>query len=215
MDGTRTTIVILDQHEVARRGLRTLFHAQPGLRVIAECATAPDAIACVTRFRPDVLVMDAVLPGVGGSATCRRIREQAPAVRVVLLVPRADADAVVAGLRAGATGVVSTRASLDEICRAVRAAAAGAPLLDAPATAALLEHVRCQRDGDAQGEALTELERRALGLVVEGRTNKEIAQALALSEKTVKGHLARAFAKLHVTRRAQAAVRFAGAERSA
>jgi DNA-binding NarL/FixJ family response regulator len=208
----RTTIVVLDRHEIVRKGLRTLFHSQPGLQVIGECATAREAIAQVTRFLPDVLVMSPGLPDASGFDTCRQLRAQAPSVRVVMLVASADERAVVAGVRAGATGVVSRRAPLTEICRAVRAAAAGTSLLDAPATAALLEHVR-SRGTEADGsEALTDLERRVLALVVEGLTNREIAQALAISEKTTKGHLSRAFAKLHVTRRSQAAVLFVSEE---
>lgn len=215
MGDPRTTIVILDRNEMARRGLRALFHAQPRLHVIADCATAGEAVAHVTRFLPDVLVMDPALPDASGFETCHRIREQAPAVRVVMLVGRTDERAVVAGVRAGATGVLSKRAPLVEICRAVHAAAAGASLLDPPATAALLEHVRRQSAGADRGEALTDLERRVLALVVEGRTNKEIAHDVAISEKTVKSHLSKAFAKLHVTRRAQAAVLFISDERGA
>lgn len=214
MGDQRTTIVILDGDDMARRGLRALFHAQPGLHVIADCATAPEAVGHVTRFLPDVLVMDPALPDASGIDTCRRIREQAPAVRVLMLVGRADERVVVAGVRAGAVGVLSKRAPLAEISRAVREVAAGASLLDPQATAALLEHVRRQNAG-AEGDGLTDLERRVLGLVVQGRTNREIAHELAISEKTVKSHLSRAFAKLHVTRRAQAAVLFVSDERGA
>jgi DNA-binding NarL/FixJ family response regulator len=208
MADLRATLVVLDRHELVRKGLRTLFHSLPGLHVIGECATAQEAITQVTRFLPDVLVMSPVLPDASGFDTCRRIRARAPSVRVVMLVASADERAVVAGVRAGAMGVVSQRAPLSEICRAVRAAAAGTSLLDAPATAAILEHVRGRHaEPDGTG-ALTDLEHRVLSLVVDGLTNREIAHELAISEKTTKGHLSRAFAKLHATRRTQAAVLF-------
>ena len=215
MADPRTTIVILDRHEVVRTGLRALLHSQPGLHVIGECATARETILQVTRFLPDVLVMSSLLPDASSFDTCRQIREQAPSVRVVMLVTSADERAVVASVRAGATGVVSRAAPLAEVCRVVRAAAAGTALLDAPATAALLEHVRGRSVGSDGGGALTDLERRVLSLVVDGLTNRAIGQALAVSEKAVKHHLSRAFAKLNATRRAQAAVLFVSEDHGA
>jgi DNA-binding NarL/FixJ family response regulator len=215
MADPQRTIILLDRHEIVRKGLRTLFHSLPGLHVIGECATAHEAIGLVSRFLPDVLVMSQVLPDAGGIDTCRRVRARAPSVRVVMLVGSADERAVVAGVRAGATGVVSQRAPLTEICRTVQAAAAGTSLLDAPATAALLEHVR-GRSAEPEGhEALTDLERRVLALVVDGLTNRQIARELAISEKTTKNRLSRAFAKLHATRRTQAAVLFVSEESGA
>jgi DNA-binding NarL/FixJ family response regulator len=208
MGESRTAIVILDRDEMTRRGLHRLLQAQPGLHVIAESATAQQAAAQVTRLRPDVLVMDPVLPDASGVDLVQRMRAQAPALRIVVLLPRVEERGVVAAVRAGAMGIVSKDAPLAEICRAVRAAAAGEPVLDAPATAALLACVRRQQAADEAGEALTGVERHVLALVVAGRTNKQIAQALSMGEKTVKTRLARAFAKLHVTRRAQAAVVF-------
>jgi DNA-binding NarL/FixJ family response regulator len=212
MGESPTTIVILDRNEIARRGLRALFHSHPGLQVIADAATAQEVTPQIIRFQPDVLVMDPVLPDASGFEVCQQLRARAPDLRVVVLVSRVEERVVVAAVRAGATSVLSKRAPLDDICRAVRAAAAGEPLLDAPATAALLGHVRRQHAPADAGEALTDVERRVLRLVVDGRTNREIGQTLSLGEKTVKTHLARAFAKLHVTRRAQAAVLFVSEE---
>jgi DNA-binding NarL/FixJ family response regulator len=151
MADPRTTIVILDRHEIVRKGLRTLFHSQPGLQVIGEGATAREALAQVTRFLPDVLVMSPSLPDASGFDTIRQIREQTPSVRVVLLVGSAEERAVVAGVRAGATGVVSRRAPLAEICRAVRAAAAGTALLDAPSAAAAPNPTAARRSPVSSG----------------------------------------------------------------
>jgi DNA-binding NarL/FixJ family response regulator len=215
MRDARTTIVIVDENEMTRRGLRALLHAQADLYVSAECGTAQEAVAHVVRIAPQVVVMDPALSDAGGFETCRRLREQRPGVRVVMLVGRVDERTVGAAVRAGATAVLSKRAPLPEICDAVRAAAAGVARLDGSATAALFEHVRghsASRDGD---DALTELERRVLAGVVAGRTNKQIGQALGIGEKTVKSQLSKAFAKLHVTRRTRAAVVFLADSRPA
>jgi DNA-binding NarL/FixJ family response regulator len=208
MGDARTTIVILDDNEITRRGLRALLHAQPDLHVSADYGTAQEAITHIARFTPQVLVMDPALPDASGFDTCRHVSEQRPGVRVVMLVARVDERTVGAAVRAGATAVLSKRAPLSEICDAVRAAAAGVARLDTPATAALFEQVRRQGAGRGGGEALTELERRVLARVVAGRTNREIGHELGISEKTIKSHLSRVFAKLHVTRRARAAVLF-------
>ena len=215
MTESPTTIVIVDRSEIVRRGLRALFHAQSDLHVIADCATAEEATAQVGRLQPDVLVMDALLPDGSGSYIYERIRIDVPGVRVVSLVGSAEERVVVAAVRAGAVGVVSKRAPLIEICQVVRAAARGDSLLDSPSTTALLAHVRRQPVRPDVGEALTDVERRVLALVADGRTNREIAEALSTGEKTVKTHLARAFTKLHVTRRAHAAVLFVGEGRGA
>lgn len=211
MADPRATIVILDGREVVRKGLRTLLHSQPGLHVIGEWATAREAVPQVTRFLPDVLVMGSVHDA-SGVDTCRRIHEQVPPVRVVMLVAATDEHAVVAGVRAGATSILSMRAPLAEMCRAVRAAAAGTPLFDAPTTAALIEHVR-RGSAEPNGRAgLTDLERRALSFVVDGLTNKAIARQLGISDKAVKNQLSRAFAKLNATRRTEAAVLYLSQE---
>lgn len=208
MSDARTTMVIADANEMTRRGLRALLHAQPDLHVDAECATARETVVEVERFGSRMLVMDPALPDASGFETCRRLCERLPALHVVMLIARPVERTVVAGLRAGATAILSKRASLSDIRDTVRAAAAGVARLDGLATAALVEHVRhpsARLDGDA---ALTDVERRVLARVVAGRTNKQIGHELALSETTVKSHLSRAFTKLHVTRRARAAVLF-------
>jgi DNA-binding NarL/FixJ family response regulator len=156
--------------------------------------------------------MSSLPPDASAFDTCRRIREQAPSVRVVLLVARADERAVVAGVRAGAISVLSPRAPLTEIARAVRAAASGSSVLDAAATAALLQY---GRDQGAEPDGLTELERHVLALVAHGLTNRAIAHELAIGDKSVKNHLSRAFPKLNASRRAQAAVLFLAGQHGA
>ena len=214
MQDVRTTIVIVDDDEMARRGLCALLHAQADLHVIADCATVRDAVARVVRFGPQVVVMEPALPDIDGCDPCGLVHEHAPDARIVMLLARVDPHTVVAGVQAGATAVVSKRARLAEICEAVRAAAAGTPHLDAAATAALFQHLRHRAVDTDADQTLTELERRVLARVAAGRTNRQIAQELALSETVVKSHLSRAFGKLHVTRRARAAVLFAAAARA-
>lgn len=173
----------------------------------AECKTAGEAATHVARITPQVLVMDPALPDASGFETCRRMREQRPGLRVVMLLARVDEHTASAAVQAGATAVLSKRAPLSEIGAAVQNAAAGVVRLDRPATAALFEHVRGD-GGSRSREALTELEGRVLGRLVAGGTNKEIAHEPDISEKTVKSHLSKAFTKLHVTRRTRAAVLF-------
>jgi len=208
MSQTRATIVVIDSNAMTRRGLHALFTGQPDLHLVAECATAREGVVEVERFGPRVLVMDPALPDASGFETCRHLRGRVPATQVVMLLARPTERTVVAGVQAGATALLSKRAPLAEICGALRAAAAGTPYLDQAAMAALVQHVRCPRerfDGEA---ALTDLEHRILAHVVAGRTNKQIGLALGLSETTVKSHLSHTFTKLHVSRRAQAAVLF-------
>jgi DNA-binding NarL/FixJ family response regulator len=217
MADARTTIVILDASETARRGLRALLHEQPDLHVVADCASARDACNQVARFAPRVVVMDFVLPDASGPEACRLLRAQASALRVLALLSQVDGRAVMAAVRAGAVGIVSKRAPLAEITAAVRAVAAGVSRLDAATTAALVEQLRHDAAGVDGDDTLTEEEHRLLVRVAAGRTNKEIARELGVSEKSVKTRLSRAFAKLGVTRRARAAVVFAadGAVRDA
>ena len=217
MGNARTTIVILDASEMARRGLRALLHEQPDLHVLADCASARDAVNQVARFAPRVVVMDFVLPDASGPEACRLVRAQTSAVRVLALLSRVDGRSVMTAARAGAFGIVSKRAPLAEITAAVRAVAAGVSRRGAATTAALLEQVRHDAAGVDGDDTLTEEEHRLLVRVVAGRTNKEIGRELGVSEKSVKTRLSRAFAKLGVTRRARAAVVFAvdGAARGA
>jgi two-component system response regulator DevR len=201
--------MIVDGDDFTRAGMRALFHREDDMRVVGEATCSEEALRHVARLTPDVVVIDGSLPHGGGLEVCRQVRSLAPACRVLILMDQVSDVSVLTAVRAGADGCVSKRSRLEDLCRVVRLLAAGEPALDPRTTRVLLAHLRRQptrpRDGEA---ALTETERRVLTLVAAGKTNREIGLDLALSVKTVKNRLGHAFSKLHVTRRAEAAVLF-------
>jgi DNA-binding NarL/FixJ family response regulator len=192
-------LVIADDHLIVRTGLRAMLGADPGLEVVGEATTGAQAIDLADRVRPDVVLMDLRMPEVDGVAATARIRERHPDVHVLVLTTYdTDAD-ILKAIEAGATGYLLKDATRDELVRGVRAAATGASVL-APAVASrLLDRLR------APGrEALSAREIEILEHVARGRTNKEIAAVLFISEATVKTHLLHIFAKLDVQDRTQA-----------
>lgn len=207
-DQRRVTVLIADDDELVRMGFRAMLHDEPGVAVIGEAATAVQAIALAARLAPRVVFLETALPDGSGIQACREIVARVPEVHVIMITDRVDETAVVAAVRAGAVGYLSKRSGTADILRAIRVVAAGGSLLDGPTTRSLLEHIRRGGLEAARESALTRLERDVLALITEGKTNREIAAALGVSEKTVKAHLSHAFGKLNVTRRAHAAVLF-------
>jgi DNA-binding NarL/FixJ family response regulator len=198
-------VLIVDDHSVVREGLRTFLELQDGLEVVGEAADGEEAIEAATRLRPDVILMDLVMPQLGGVAAMRRLREQLPDARIIVLTSFLDDDKLLPALRAGAAGYLLKKAEPHEIARAVRAAHAGESLLD-PVVAARLVETLAADDGPEPLDRLTPREREVLVLIGRGFSNKRIASELELSEKTVKTHVGHVLAKLGVTDRTQAAV---------
>jgi two-component system, NarL family, response regulator DevR len=207
--GKRIEVLIADSDEFVRAGLHALLSTEADVRVVAAMASNTEAIRQSARLGPDVVLLDGSLPDNGIVEACRALRSQAPGTRVLILIDRVDATSVLAAVLAGADGCVAKRARLDDLRRVLRAVAAGEAALDAHVTRILIDHLRRQPESAGDDEtALSAPERRVLQLVAAGKTNREIASALAISEKTVKNWLGHAFGKLRVTRRAHAAVRF-------
>ena len=201
-------LLLVDDHEVVRLGLRTLFEEAGGFQVVGEAGTLSAAIAEAGRLTPDVVLMDVKLPDGSGVEACRAIRAAQPATRVLFLTSYADDDAVLATILAGTDGFLLKDVSGDDLVRALRKVAGGQSILDSAVTQRVLSRVKTLSSlaaGEKQ-DALSPQEQKVLALVAEGKTNKEIANALALSEKTVGNYLSNIFQKLQVTRRAQAAV---------
>jgi DNA-binding NarL/FixJ family response regulator len=195
-------LLLVDDHEMVRAGLRALLGDLDDIRIAGEAASVAEAIAQAAALAPDVVLMDLRLPDGSGVDACREILSAAPRTRIVFLTSHSDEQAIASTVLAGAAGYVLKDIGHQSLLRAIRDAAAGRPIVESKATQAVVS--RMQRvDG------LTAQERRVLALVVEGRTNKEIATALGLSDKTVKNYLGNAMQKLGVTRRSQAAVVFA------
>jgi DNA-binding NarL/FixJ family response regulator len=200
--------MLVDDHEVLRLGLRTLFSEAGGFEVIAEAGTVSAAVDEGRRLKPDLVLMDVRLPDGSGVEACREIRTNSPNTRVLFLTSFGDDEAVLGTILAGADGFLLKEVSGDELIRAVRTVASGRSILDPNITQRVLAKVKSVSSGEGKQESLAPQERRVLALVAEGKTNKEIAVALDLSEKTVGNYLGNIFQKLHVTRRSQAAVYF-------
>jgi two-component system, NarL family, response regulator DevR len=205
-------LLMVDDHEVLRLGLRTLFSEAGGFEVVGEAGTMAGAVSNARALEPDVVLMDVRLPDGSGVEACREIRAGRPQTRVLFLTSYADDDAVLATILAGAQGFLLKEVGSDELLRAVRAVANGQSILDPAVTQRVLTRVQTlsvsSPETGPKEEELSPQERRVLALVAEGKTNKEIAVALNLSEKTVGNYLSHVFQKLNITRRSQAAVYF-------
>jgi two-component system response regulator DevR len=207
-------LLIVDDHEMVRLGVRQLLSLDPELRVVGEAASVAEAIAAAEFLRPDVILMDLRLPDGSGVDACREILSSHAAIRVLFLTSHSDRDAIMSTVLAGAAGYLVKDIRHDALVRAIKDAAAGRPVIDSKLTAPVREEMAKLASAPAsKAMVLSPQEQRVLALVMEGRTNKEIALALGLSDKTVKNYLSNAFQKLHVTRRAQAAALFARTRR--
>jgi two-component system, NarL family, response regulator DevR len=206
---SRIRLLLADGHEIVRTGLRTLFAQSPDIEVVGEAAEASAAIAQACALNPDVILMDLRLPGGDGPAVCRDIVAQLPDTRVLFLASYRDDEAVLSVFHAGANGYLLKDIAGEALVRAVKTVASGGSVFDPHATRVLLERMRWISRNESGGAAveavLSEQERRVLALVAEGKTNKEVADALGLSAKTVKNYLTNIFDKLQVRRRSQAA----------
>jgi DNA-binding NarL/FixJ family response regulator len=199
-------VMLVDDHEVVREGLRTLIGRNKGLIVTGEAGTMAEAIEVAARVKPDVIVMDVRLPDGSGVEACRTIREVRPETKVIMLTSYADDEALFASIVAGAAGYLLKQTRGQAVIDAITAVAQGRSLLDPDVTGKVLERVRRGRpDEDPAFASLTDQERKVLEHLAEGKTNREIGEALFLSEKTIKNYVSRILDKLGLSRRAEAA----------
>lgn len=199
-------VMLVDDHEVVREGLRTLLGRNKGMIVAAEAATMADAVEGAARAKPDVIVMDVRLPDGSGVEACRTIREARPETKVIMLTSYADDEALFASIVAGAAGYLLKQTRGQAVIDAITSVAQGRSLLDPNVTGKVLERVRRGRDDeDPAFGSLTDQERKVLEQLAEGKTNREIGEVLFLSEKTVKNYVSRILDKLGLSRRAEAA----------
>ena len=195
-------VLVADDHPLARAGLRQLLSALEGIEVVGTAADGDEAVRLCGETAPDVVLMDLEMPGTGGIAATRALRGSNPETAVVVLTSFMDHDRIVASLDAGAAGYLLKDAGPDELERAIAAAARGDAPLDPRAARELLR----ERERGAGGPELSDREHQVLMLVAQGLPNKLIARRLAISERTVKGHLTRIFEQIGVTDRTQAAL---------
>ena len=205
MTTEKARVLLCDDHEVVREGLRVLIARQEGMSVVGEAGTVAEAVDAAARSKPDVVIMDVRLPDGSGVEACRAIREARPETKVIMLTSYADDDALFASIIAGASGYLLKQTRGQAVVDAITAVAAGRSLLDPDVTGKVLERVRQSRDEDPALASLTEQERKVLAGLAEGHTNREISEKLFLSEKTVKNYVSRILDKLGLSRRAEAA----------
>ncbi|MFF0490235.1 response regulator [Nocardia sp. NPDC003482] len=200
-------IFLVDDHEVVRVGLRGLIDAQPDLETVGEAGSCAEALATLPRSGADVAVLDVHLPDGSGIELCGALRERMPGLRTMILTSYTDEHSVMGAVLAGADGYVLKDIDAPHLLETVRAVAKGQALLDNRATAVLMARVRAEA-AERRGPIahLTDRERELLRLLGEGRTNRDIAERMFLSERTVKNYVSQLLRKLGLDRRAQAAV---------
>jgi DNA-binding NarL/FixJ family response regulator len=204
---TKQRILLVDDHEVVRLGLRALLERHPQFEIVAEAATAREALEQVSQYAPDVVVMDIRLPGGSGIEACEEISEKYPNSKVIMLTSYAEDEMLFSAIRAGASGYVLKQIEGESLVRAIEAVGRGEALLDPAVTQRIFQEVRkAAKEEEASAfAALTQQEKHVLLLVSEGKTNREIAQALFLGEGTVRNYVSSILSKLGVRNRAEAA----------
>lgn len=204
---TKHKILLVDDHEVVRLGLKALLEHHPQYEVVGEAGTAKEAIEQVKRTRPDVVLMDIRLPGASGIEACEEITKSYPETRVIMLTSYAEDEMLFSAIRAGASGYVLKQISGDALITAIDAVSRGEALLDPAVTQRVFQEVRrAVKDEEASAFVnLSQQEKHVLMLVSEGKTNREIAKTLFLGEGTVRNYVSSILSKLGVSNRAEAA----------
>lgn len=200
-------ILLVDDHEVVRLGLKALLERHPNFIVVAEASTAREAIEHVKTYSPDVVVMDIRLPGGSGIEACQEITTNHPDTRVIMLTSYAEDEMLFSAIRAGAAGYVLKQIGAEDLVRAIEAVSRGEALLDPAVTQRVFQEVRkaAREEESSAFSALTQQEKHVVNLVSEGKTNREIAKALYLGEGTVRNYVSSILSKLGVSNRAEAA----------
>ncbi|MBV9228135.1 MAG: response regulator transcription factor [Chloroflexi bacterium] len=193
-------IMLVDDHSVVRQGLRLFLKYDPELEVVGEAADGAEALRLARELKPDVVVMDLLMPGMDGIAATAAIRRELPETEVLALTSVLEDASVVGAVRAGAIGYLLKDTQAEALCQAIKAAAAGQVQLTPKAAARLMQAVSAPESP----EALTERETEVLRLLAQGRSNKQIARSLNNTEQTIKSHVSRILSKLGVQSRTQA-----------
>ena len=199
-------VFLLDDHEIVRRGLRELLEGTGTMTVVGEAGTAEEAYGRIPATTPDVAVLDVRLPDGDGVEVCREIRSRHPEVHCLMLTSFSDDEALFNAIMAGASGYVLKQIKSDDLVDAVTKVAAGQSLLDPQLTAKVLDRLRNGDEQDERLKHLTDQERRILGYLADGLTNRQIADEMFLAEKTVKNYVSNLLSKMGMNRRTEAAV---------
>jgi len=200
-------IILVDDHEVVRLGLKSLLDRHPQFEVVGEAGSAREALEQVAALEPDVVVMDIRLPGTSGIEACEQIVDQHPDIKVIMLTSYAEDEMLFSAIRAGASGYVLKQIASEELVKAIEAVGRGEALLDPAVTQRVFQEVRrAVKEEEASAfQHLSQQEKHVLLLVSEGKTNREIAKNLFLGEGTVRNYVSSILSKLGVNNRAEAA----------
>jgi DNA-binding NarL/FixJ family response regulator len=200
-------ILIVDDHEVVRLGLRTLLENYPQFEVVGEAATAKEAIQQMPKYRPTIVLMDIRLPGISGTEACEEILHNYPETKVIMLTSYADDEMLFSAIKAGASGYVLKQVNAEDLVKSIEAVARGEASLDPAVTQRVFQEVRrAVMDEEASAFSLLgQQEKLVLKYVAEGKTNREIAKELYLGEGTVRNYVSSILSKLGVSNRAEAA----------
>jgi DNA-binding NarL/FixJ family response regulator len=199
-------VLIVDDHQVVRQGLRFLLEQEDGIEVVGECADGPSAIQAVRTLQPTVVLLDLFLPGQDGIGVLAQIKQDRPATEVLMLTSSADDEHLLAAVRAGALAYLPKTAGVDQVVTSVRAAARGESVLEPRIAARLVREVRAATIRRRPLDQLSPRELEVLAALARGRSNRQIARTLAISEETVKAHVSSILAKLQLADRTQAAI---------
>ena len=199
-------ILITDDHAIVREGLRTLIRTEPGMEVIGEAADGVEAVEKACELKPDVILMDMVMPRMGGLEAIRKIKEQCPDARILVLTSFSDDETVFPAIKAGALGYLLKNTSPDILLRAIRDVHKGNSSISTDIANKLMSELQRRSDLPLTEDPLTEREMDVLNLVAQGMTNQEIADQLVISEGTVRTHVSNILSKLHLANRTQSAL---------
>jgi two-component system, NarL family, response regulator DevR len=204
---SKQRVLLVDDHEVVRLGLKSLLERYPQFDVVGEAASGKEALEATGLLRPDVVVMDIRLPGTSGIEACEEIVTRYPGTRVIMLTSYAEDEMLFSAIRAGASGYILKQIGAEDLVRALEAVSRGEALLDPAVTQRVFQEVRkAVKDEEASAFAhLSQQEKHVLLLVSEGKTNREIAKVLFLGEGTVRNYVSSILSKLGVNNRAEAA----------
>ncbi len=199
-------VLIVDDHKVVRQGLRYLLEQEDGIEVVGECADGTAAIAAVRALEPTVVLLDLFMPGQSGLEVLVQIKRDRPGTEVLMLTSSTADEHLLAAVRAGALAYLPKTAGVDQVLASVRAAARGESVLEPRIAARLVREVREARPRQGPLDQLSPRELEVLAVLARGRSNREIARTLTISEETVKAHVSSILAKLHLADRTQAAI---------
>ena len=199
-------VMLIDDHRVVRQGLRDFLELQGDIEIVGEASSGEEGVKIARDLLPDVVLMDLVMPGMDGVETTRRLKTVSPSSKVIVLTSFSDDDKVFPAIKAGAISYLLKDISPEDLAHAIRAAQRNEAVLHPEVAAKLMQEFTSPRANEAPVEQLTEREMDVLRLIAKGKSNKEIAEILVISEKTTKTHVSNILSKLHLADRTQVAI---------